>query len=355
MQLVYLRYNRLWSVFAPVLAELVLILYLTGLKLHFDGVGKSQGAPAAEEEEEGALINPINRGGGSVGEVCVIDDDEDQLEEEGGEGAFLIQDSGALRNPNGGTCSRGGEEIFVKDEDGAAAERGERGYNVPEFCAQPLETLPRNMESNGGCRVGDVCVKDEDQLEEEQESGGRGSIFLDSNAQALERLSINPNGGGGSDCGVNDEQDGLAEENDEKGFIVPDFSGQAVEPLSINLNGGVDGDVAVNYEEILQKDSGEGSFAVSDFSAQAALEPLLGEEGQEGRANEVRRVLMRNGTNCNIMSKQLTDKPKGHGRRGAPPCNYRLSCYKMHLKSVRLVQRSKTAESRVLRLETLPL
>lgn len=81
MQLVFLRYNRLWSVFIPVLGELVLILYLTGLKLHFDGDAGSEGVsppPAAE----GALIN---LGSGGDAEICV----NAQPEEESG-GRVLV-------------------------------------------------------------------------------------------------------------------------------------------------------------------------------------------------------------------------------------------------------------------------
>ena len=89
MQLFFLRYNRLWSVFVPVLGELVLILYLTGLKLHFDGVGPFEGVPPPLPVAEGALINLSSDGGGA--DICI----NDQPEEESSERVFIFPGSSA--------------------------------------------------------------------------------------------------------------------------------------------------------------------------------------------------------------------------------------------------------------------
>lgn len=84
MQLFFLRYNQMWPVFIPVLGELVLVLYLMGLKLYFDGVDDSGGTL-----EEGTLIT-LN-GGGDDGEILI----NDQQEAESGERIFLFRGSSA--------------------------------------------------------------------------------------------------------------------------------------------------------------------------------------------------------------------------------------------------------------------
>lgn len=88
MQLFFLRYNRLWSVFVPVLGELVLIVYLTGLKIRFDGVDGSRAGPRPPAAE-GALITPS--GGGGDGKMFI----NDHPEEESGERVFAFPGSSA--------------------------------------------------------------------------------------------------------------------------------------------------------------------------------------------------------------------------------------------------------------------
>lgn len=88
MQLFFLRYNRLWSVFVPVLGELVLIMYLTGLKIRFDGVDGSRADPLPPAAERTLLA--LNGGGGG-GEMFI----SDKPEEESGERVFVFPGSSA--------------------------------------------------------------------------------------------------------------------------------------------------------------------------------------------------------------------------------------------------------------------
>lgn len=240
LQLVYLRYNGLWSVLIPVVGELALILYLTGLKLHFDGAGSSQGAAAAEE--------------------------------------------GALRYPN---AAGSGDEICVSYRDGLEGEESDaRKFINLGFGAQGLESLSVNLTGGAG-GGGDECAE-RDEARPREESGEGGLTNVDAGGRALEALSRNPKRGGDIGLGGKNDDDGLEEDIGQRSVSVPDYGVQALEPLPRDLHGGVDGDLVVKCDDGLDTNSGEGFFAVSDASAQA-LEPLLGEEGQEGRPHQVRR------------------------------------------------------------------
>ena len=88
MQLVYLGHFGFWSVFITVLGELVLTLYLTGLKLHLDGISCSRGSPSPPAAENART--PLEGGGGD-GDIYI----NDLPDERGDENVFVFRGSSA--------------------------------------------------------------------------------------------------------------------------------------------------------------------------------------------------------------------------------------------------------------------